>query len=304
MQTPSRSCSSSRGCSWWRAPPWRRRRSGGGRPGRADGWRTRSPAAASRRCRPTRPARRRRRRSGRCSGRPRRRRARPPSATPAPGPELVAVQAQTEPGGPPRLEHRAALLGVEGPALAEHVDPAAPRRAGVEHRPADELDVVVGVDRPSRPGRRGRRGRCLVGHLLRHGEQPGLGRDVQPVPALDLDGRRAARAGPRRRGAGRRRADLPRAPRGSPRRWYGSRRPRRAAPAIRAANSADRSPAKTRCVWLSTKPGITARPPASHADPTRLRRQGRLGPDPFHGPVPGAHAAPPAHPRPGRRQRW
>ena len=35
------------------------------------------------------------------------------------------------------------------------------------------------------------------------------------------------------------------------------------APAIRAANSSARSPAKIRWVWLSTKPGITQRPPAS-----------------------------------------
>src|SRR3974390_3039365 len=34
-------------------------------------------------------------------------------------------------------------------------------------------------------------------------------------------------------------------------------------PDIRAANSAVRSPAKTRCEWLSTKPGMTARPSAS-----------------------------------------
>ena len=34
-------------------------------------------------------------------------------------------------------------------------------------------------------------------------------------------------------------------------------------PAIRAANSCARSPAKTRWLWLSTKPGSTARPPAS-----------------------------------------
>ncbi len=34
-------------------------------------------------------------------------------------------------------------------------------------------------------------------------------------------------------------------------------------PAMRAANSGARSPAKTRWEWLSTNPGITARPPAS-----------------------------------------
>ena len=35
------------------------------------------------------------------------------------------------------------------------------------------------------------------------------------------------------------------------------------APAMRAANSPERSPANTRCVWLSTNPGITHRPPTS-----------------------------------------
>src|SRR5699024_877425 len=34
-------------------------------------------------------------------------------------------------------------------------------------------------------------------------------------------------------------------------------------PAIRAANSAVRSPSNTRCVWLSTQPGNAARPPTS-----------------------------------------
>ena len=34
---------------------------------------------------------------------------------------------------------------------------------------------------------------------------------------------------------------------------------------MRAANSSPRSPANTRWVWLSTKPGITHRPPASMA---------------------------------------
>ena len=38
--------------------------------------------------------------------------------------------------------------------------------------------------------------------------------------------------------------------------WYG-------APAMRATNSSLRSPANTRWVWLSTKPGMTQRPAAS-----------------------------------------
>ena len=65
------------------------------------------------------------------------------------------------------------------------------------------------------------------------------------------------------------------------------------APAIRAANSSARSPANTRWVWLSTKPGITQRPSASirssacGARRARSRRPGRpRSPAPRRGRVP------------------
>ena len=61
------------------------------------------------------------------------------------GPELVAVDAQPESGVAARREHRTRLLGVEGAALAEDVDPAGVAPARVEHRAADELDVLVGT---------------------------------------------------------------------------------------------------------------------------------------------------------------
>ena len=48
-------------------------------------------------------------------------------------PELVAVDAQPEPGGAAGLEHGARLVGVERALLAEDVDPAGERRAGGEH---------------------------------------------------------------------------------------------------------------------------------------------------------------------------
>ena len=73
--------------------------------------------------------------------------------------ELVAVHAQAEARGAAGLEHRARLVGVEGAALAEDVDPARVRRAGGEHLAADELDVVVGAALVLGRERRGRRGR-------------------------------------------------------------------------------------------------------------------------------------------------
>ncbi|CAM5691286.1 hypothetical protein SFUMM280S_00363 [Streptomyces fumanus] len=53
--------------------------------------------------------------------------------------------------------------------------------------------------------------------------------------------------------------------------WYGR-------PDMRALNSSVRSPAKTRWEWEFTKPGSTARPPAS----TRLSVAGALLDSPVH----------------------
>ena len=60
------------------------------------------------------------------------------------GAELVGVDPQPQPPGRGRLEDGAGLVGVERADLAEGVGPTAPRRAGVEHGPGDERDVLVG----------------------------------------------------------------------------------------------------------------------------------------------------------------
>ena len=70
--------------------------------------------------------------------------------------ELVGVHARRQALGDPGLEDRAGLLAVERAVLAEDVDPARVRRAGVEHLALDEVDV--GVGRRTRAGRRARRG--------------------------------------------------------------------------------------------------------------------------------------------------
>ena len=45
-RTASTTCTTSPGCSRWRAPPWRRRRAAAARPGTATGWRTRRPGSS------------------------------------------------------------------------------------------------------------------------------------------------------------------------------------------------------------------------------------------------------------------
>ena len=111
-RTTSRSCSSSPGCSWSRSPPSRRRRSRGGRRGRAGGWRSRSRAGTSRPCRS--PASASTSASVEVGAVVDRRRAQLDRELHAgPEPELVAVHAQAEARVAARLEHGARLVGVE-----------------------------------------------------------------------------------------------------------------------------------------------------------------------------------------------
>ena len=117
-----------------------------GRPGRATGSRTPPRAAASRPSR-SRPARRRRRRRGRCSGRPRRARARRPAAPRARGRAGWRAAGPRSPAAAPAARTARAWSASNAPALAEHVDPPGVRRAGLEHRPGHQVDV-------RRPGRR------------------------------------------------------------------------------------------------------------------------------------------------------
>ena len=179
------------------------------------------------------------------------------------GSELVGVEAQPEPGRLSRLQHRPTLVGVERPALAEGVDPPGVRRTRGEHVAADQRDELVGSALVRRGHDVGAEERRLGGEVPGDAEQPGLVLDGGAVPGLDLNRRDAGAsslvepdAGELgelgRRSPGRVAAMVTLIPPAS----YG-------APAIRAANSAARSPANTRWVWLSTNPGITHRPPAS-----------------------------------------
>ena len=101
------------------------------------------------------------------------------------GAELVAVDAQAEPGGAAGLEHGARLVGVERALLAEDVDPARERRARSEHVAGDERDVVVGVG--ARGDDMGAEERDVVGEPGGDLAAPAFGLDVEPVAGLDLE---------------------------------------------------------------------------------------------------------------------
>ena len=108
-------------------------------------------------------------------------------AHPLPRPELVAVQAQPEPGGPARLQHRPALVGVEGPDLAEGVDPAGVRRAGREHLAADQGHVGVRVGLELGRDDVGAEEGDVVGDPRGHLAGLRFVGDVEAVARLDLD---------------------------------------------------------------------------------------------------------------------
>ena len=156
------------------------------------------------------------------------------------------------------------------------------RRARVEHRAAH-------VDRRSRrdraPNRSARRAppRNVVSSVS---SRPSVSRRCSPstlqrVPRFDLEMRGAGPQGLVARGGVRSHGARRRSPRTSPRPWIWIPPAAYFPPRIRASNSAVRSPANTRCVWLSTNPGITA--PAGRrrsADPRRLRARRRWIADP------------------------
>ena len=178
-------------------------------------------------------------------------------------PELVGVQAHAEPGRSTRLEHGAALVGVERAVLAEGIDPAGVRcrcsRAS-RHRRARRsrrLDPRTPAARRARRGTWSRPSTCdrcatAVPRRRRSLHSPDLISTVV-TPARWHSAKRAAAPVARASSDASRVAAIVTL---MPPAAYG-------APAIRAANSALRSPANTRCVWLSTNPGITQRPAAS-----------------------------------------
>ena len=107
------------------------------------------------------------------------------------GAELAGVNAHTQPAGRARREHTPRLFDRERAGLAEDVDPAGVRRAGVEHGARDEVDVGVGVVGVLGRNDVGAEEGDLVGDGRRDRDEPRLVVDTQPVAALDLDGRRA-----------------------------------------------------------------------------------------------------------------
>jgi hypothetical protein len=101
--------------------------------------------------------------------------------------ELVAVHAQAEARGAARLEHGARLVGVEGALLAEDVDPARERAAGIEHLAAHQLQVLVCARLIlGRDGVSSEEGH-VVGQLGRDGTGAALSLRLEPVPGLDLE---------------------------------------------------------------------------------------------------------------------
>ena len=102
--------------------------------------------------------------------------------------ELVGVHPHAAARRPARGQDRAGVVGVEGAPLAEHVDPPGVRCGGVQHRPADQADVVVrAVGVLGGHHVRAEEG-GLVARLGGDPQRAGLVGDGQPVPALDLDG--------------------------------------------------------------------------------------------------------------------
>ena len=105
--------------------------------------------------------------------------------------ELAGVDPRQQAAGHGRGQHRARLVLAERAALAEHVDPAAVRRARVEHRAAHQVHVRRRVVRELG----GHHVRAQVGDLggdlggQRH--RAGLVGDGQPVARLALERRGA-----------------------------------------------------------------------------------------------------------------
>ena len=165
--------------------------------------------------------------------------------------ELVGMHARLQPDRLTRKEDLPRLIGIERAPLTEDIDPFAVRAGLLEHRSGHEIDIgrrVVGILR--RHHMCAEEGR-LVGEVARDRQRPRLIADRQPVATLDLDGRGALsqHLGDQPRDVGgqglvagaRVAATVVRIPPAE----YGL-------PSIRAANSSARSPANTRCAWLST----------------------------------------------------
>ena len=85
----------------------------------------------------------------------------------------------------------AGLVDVEGAAIAEHIHPAGVRRAGLQHRTGDQVDVRRAVVAELGGNDVRAEERRLVGDGLGDPQRAGLVVDGQPVAALALEGRDA-----------------------------------------------------------------------------------------------------------------
>ena len=141
--------------------------------------------------------------------------------------------------------------------------------------PRNHVDVVIGAARELRrhrmraeEARRHRHREIAAPSYARGAQHARFGIEREPVAGLDLDAGHAfgeQRGEPRSRG---RRTAAARSRRAWRARSRGSRRRRArclrsSCPRVRCANSAARCPAKTRCVWQSTRPGVSQRPARS-----------------------------------------
>ena len=155
--------------------------------------------------------------------------------------ELVGVQPRPQPGPGPGVQDGPGLVGVERAAVAEDVHPAGVRGAAAEHLAADQGDVVVGPRRGTRPAPRGRRGRWSRCELPAIRSDRASSSALSPYPLLIsivvVPWRGASERAAAARSSSSLAARVARDRRPDPPPVYG-------APAIRAANSAARSPAE------------------------------------------------------------
>ena len=104
------------------------------------------------------------------------------------GAELAGVQPRVEPGGHSGCEDVTGFVDVERAAIAEHIHPAGVRRAGLQHRAGDQVDVGRAVV-AELCGNDVRAEECrLVGDGPGDPQRAGLVVDGQPVAALAFEG--------------------------------------------------------------------------------------------------------------------
>lgn len=102
--------------------------------------------------------------------------------------QLVGVDPGVQPLGAARREDGAGLVAVEGALLAEHVDPAGVRGAGLQHRAGDQVDVPGGVVGVVGGHDVGAEVGDLVGVAGRDPQGAGLVLDGEAVAGLGLEG--------------------------------------------------------------------------------------------------------------------